>query len=216
MGIFSLLSLLSFSVASAQLLFIFLCVVVHNFSPGLDVDGRLLKVCYRTLFKRFVCAARERLTACAVICHGHFYALGARIFKDVNVHPASPPQNREDMSDMASHVILPHGVVSSIRDPRLTIVQQGDQQLHLIYCHFGLARSQWSILEDPCSEFAIGSSTLRCMMLNLFALVRSLLVMWGKYFDIFHPLSVDGYLWCWRLSIRGRLMHYFGFLDIQL
>lgn len=141
-GIFSILSLLSFSVASAQFLFIFLCVIVHNFSPGLDVDGLLLKVCYRTLFKRFVCAARERLTACAVICHGHFYALGARIFKDVNVHPASPPQNREDMSDMASHVILPHGVVSSIRDPRLTIVQQGDQQLHLIYCHFGLARSQ--------------------------------------------------------------------------
>lgn len=85
---------------------------------------------------------RERLTTCAVLCHGHFYALGARIFKDVNVHPASLPRNREDMSDMSSHVILPHGVVSSIRDPRLTIVQQGDQQLRLIYCHFGLTRSQ--------------------------------------------------------------------------
>ena len=141
MGIFSLLSLLSFSVASAQLLFIFLCVVVHNFSPGLDVDGRLLKVCYRTFFKRFLCAAGERLTTCAVLCHGHFYALGARIFKDVNVQPASLSQNREDMSE-ASLVIPPHGVVSSIRDPRLTIVQQGDQQLRLIYCHFGLARSQ--------------------------------------------------------------------------
>ena len=69
------------------------------------------------------------------------YALGAHIFKDVNVHPASLPQNKEDMSE-APHVILPHGVVSSIRDPRLTILQQGDQQVRLIYCHFGLARSQ--------------------------------------------------------------------------